>query len=225
MQGGGKDSRPSNSALSERTHRTRRGVALAEYAFFLGAATLIILLAFVVMGHKVSDLSGTLAALIPGHGSEDDVTFRSRELIEFTHDASGDARFDISRIGGANSNRLGDNLGLDLSNVIRGSSAPPPAPPPPPPFDGPAEIQALRDRLVELRDAGQVQTQGGTFGALNSLLAQAEAAASGGDNALAIQRLQQFKAEVAIRQAQGTVTPAAAAELINRADAIINGLQ
>jgi hypothetical protein len=210
--------------LPDRTHRGRRGVALAEYAFFLGAATLIILLAYVVMGHKVADLSGSLAGLLPGHGPEDDVTFRTRDLIEFTHD-SGDARFDISRIGGANSNRLGDNLGLDLSNVIRGSSGPPPSPPPPPPFNGPAEIQALRDRLVELRIAGQVLNQGGTFGALNSLLSQAEAAAAVPDNALAIQRLQQFKSEVLIRQAQGTVTPAAAAELINRADAIINGLQ
>jgi Flp pilus assembly pilin Flp len=212
-----------------RSPRAReRGTTFVEYALFLGAVSFIVSLGVVVTGHKVGDLVAAAAAILPGGHSGDDLAFRSGELIEFTHD-NGDAIYDTSRIGNADDNRLALNLGIDLSNIVKGGNGPappPPPPPPPPPFDGPGEIQGLLDRLQELKEppGTGVKTAGGVFGQLKRILEDALAAAQAGNTALAIDRLEFFKDRVLFYQGSGGVTPAAAAELINRADQIINGL-
>jgi len=49
--------RRSKTRLRIQPRRGGRGAALAEHALFLGAATLVILLAVVVTDHKVADIS------------------------------------------------------------------------------------------------------------------------------------------------------------------------
>jgi hypothetical protein len=115
------------------------GSTFIEYTLLIGAVSIIVALALTIAGHKVGDISATASAIIPGAHSEDDVTFTTGELAEFSHD-NGDAIWDTSRIGGADDNRLGDNLGIVLSNIVKGSGPPPPPPPTP------------QERIASLRD-------------------------------------------------------------------------
>jgi hypothetical protein len=97
--------------------RKQKGSVFIEYALLIGAITLIAILAFSILGHKTNDIVATGAALLPGAHQEDDVTFVSGELVEHTHNG-GDAVVDTSEIGGANSERLGDNVGVPGLNGI-----------------------------------------------------------------------------------------------------------
>ena len=98
--------------------KKRKGSVFIEYALLIGAVTLIAVLAFSILGHKTNDIVATGAALLPGAHADDDVTFTSGELVEFTH-TNGDARVDTTNIGGPNSNRLGDNIGVNLNGIVK----------------------------------------------------------------------------------------------------------
>lgn len=193
----------------------------------MGAASFIVSLGVVVTGHKVGDLIAAAAAILPGGHSGDDLAFRTGALIEFTHNANGDAMFDTSKIGGADDNRLASNLGIDLSNIVKGGGPPPP-PPPPPPFppgyDYPGAIMNLKALLTQLKDNGQ--TGPGSHNQMQGILDNALTAPN---SASAISILQQFKTAVdsfpSVPPPHGTfVTPSAKTQLKNAADQIINAL-
>lgn len=205
--------------------RTReRGAAFAEYALFLGAVSFIVSLGAVVTSHKVGDLVSAAAAILPGARSGDDLAFRTGEPIEFTHNANGDAMFDTSKIGGADDNRLALNLGIDLSNIVKGGQPSPPAFPPGYNYHG--AIQGLKALLTQLRDSVPAQTGKGSYNQLQEILDDALAAPNA---ASAISILQQFKTQVdsypnAPPPHGILVTPYAKTQLKNAADQIIHAL-
>lgn len=90
----------------------RRGAAMVEYAVLLGAVTLVGLIGISVLGHKTNDLVAALAVLLPGAHEDDDFFLSSGALIETSADASGVGRFDITDIGGGDSERLVEAVGL-----------------------------------------------------------------------------------------------------------------
>jgi hypothetical protein len=99
--------------------RKPAGTVFIEYALLIGAIVLIAVLAYSVLGHKTNDVVASAAAILPGAHEEDDLTFVSGEIIEHTHNG-GDATVDTSDIGGANSERLGDNIGVPgASNIVK----------------------------------------------------------------------------------------------------------
>jgi Flp pilus assembly pilin Flp len=108
--------------VEERKHmpnmKKRKGSVFIEYALLIGAVTLIAILAFSVLGHKTNDIVATGAALLPGAHAEDDLTFVSGSLVEFTSN-NGDAEIDTSNIGNADSNRLGDSIGVNLNGIVK----------------------------------------------------------------------------------------------------------
>jgi Flp pilus assembly pilin Flp len=100
--------------------KSQRGAALVEYAILIGAVTLVMLLGVSVMGHKLNDLTATLAVLLPGAHEDDDVQLVSGKLVEYTAGAQGEtASIDTSSIGGGDTARLANNLGVvNLDDVI-----------------------------------------------------------------------------------------------------------
>jgi len=95
--------------------KKRKGAAMVEYAVLIGAVTLIGILGLSVLGSKVSDIISTLAVILPGSQTADDLKLHRAQLIEFTGGDDGTFQIDSSRIGGGDTNRIGRNTGLESS--------------------------------------------------------------------------------------------------------------
>ncbi len=67
-----------------RLGRNRRGQSLVEYGILVGAIAVVCLAATSLLGHKVNDLIGIAASLLPGH--DDNVgAVASGELVQTTN--------------------------------------------------------------------------------------------------------------------------------------------
>jgi Flp pilus assembly pilin Flp len=90
----------------------RKGAAMVEYAILVGAVALIGILGMSVLGRKTSDIIGTLAVILPGVESREDVSLHNASLIEITTDGTT-FRIDSNKIAADKSvDRLNANAGI-----------------------------------------------------------------------------------------------------------------
>ena len=94
--------------------KSKKGSALVEYGLLVAGVALIAAGAVSILGHKTSDLVGSVAAVLPGAHADDNGPITSGKLIETT--APGDVgpgiAIDFQGIANApNTPRLGNNLG------------------------------------------------------------------------------------------------------------------
>ena len=112
-----------------RLARGRTGAALVEYALIVAGVALIGAAAISVFGHKVTDMLGTAAAVMPGAHADDNAPIVSGRIIETSPNVSGFSDgnsatgigLDVNAITQANGQqRLGDSVGGDgaLSSLV-----------------------------------------------------------------------------------------------------------
>ena len=107
----------------------KRGAALVEYALIVAGVALIGAAAVSVFGHKVSDMLGTAAAVLPGAHIDDNAPIVSGKTIETSPNAPGFDQgnsqtgigLDVNAITQGNGKaRLNDSVGGDgsLSSLV-----------------------------------------------------------------------------------------------------------
>lgn len=72
--------------------RNRRGQSLVEYGILVGAIAIVCLVAASMLGHKITDLIGSSAALLPGAHADDNGPVFSGHLVQTTQGADGSIR-------------------------------------------------------------------------------------------------------------------------------------
>ncbi len=62
--------------------RNRKGQGLVEYALIIAGVALISIVGITMFGHKVADLIGTVAVILPGGHTDDNAPIVAGHLIE-----------------------------------------------------------------------------------------------------------------------------------------------
>ncbi len=115
--------------LIRRLLQDRRGAAMVEYGLLVAGIALMTAASTSVLGHKATDLIGTMAAVLPGAHGDDNNPIVSGKLIETTdtvpgEDATGAASTGIGLsvpdiLAGNGTSRLETNAGVpELGNLI-----------------------------------------------------------------------------------------------------------
>jgi pilus assembly protein Flp/PilA len=101
-------------ALTRRCYR--RGQGLVEYALIIAGVALIAAVGIAIFGHKVADMIGMTATVLPGAHADDNAPIVSGKLIETTSGADGNIALDANGVAGHNgTGRLSGNLWGDES--------------------------------------------------------------------------------------------------------------
>jgi len=109
--------------------RQRTGAALVEYALIIAGVALIGAAAVSLFGHKVTDMLGTAAAVMPGAHADDNAPIVAGKTIETSPNVAGfdngnsstGIGLDVNAITQSNGQqRLGDSVGGDgaLSSLV-----------------------------------------------------------------------------------------------------------
>jgi pilus assembly protein Flp/PilA len=117
------------SRLLRRVFGQEVGAAMAEYALIIAGVALIGAAAVAVFGHKVTDMLGTAAAVMPGAHADDNAPIVSGKTIETSTNTPGfdsgnsatGIGLDVNAITQSNGqSRLGDGVGGDgqLSSLV-----------------------------------------------------------------------------------------------------------
>jgi Flp pilus assembly pilin Flp len=69
--------------------RNRKGQGLVEYALIIAGVALICIVGITMFGHKVADLIGTVAAILPGAHTDDNAPIVAGHLIETDNNGPG----------------------------------------------------------------------------------------------------------------------------------------
>ena len=88
--------------------RNRKGQGLVEYALIIAGVALIGIVGITMFGHKVADLIGTVAYILPGAHTDDNQPIVSGHLIETdTNGPNGSIEISLPGIGSdQNSDRI-----------------------------------------------------------------------------------------------------------------------
>ena len=79
--------------------RNRKGQGLVEYALIIAGVALIGIVGITVFGHKVADLIGTVAAILPGAHTDDNAPITAGHLIETDNNGTnGSIEISVSQI-------------------------------------------------------------------------------------------------------------------------------
>jgi Flp pilus assembly pilin Flp len=78
--------------------RNRKGQGLVEYALIIAGVALICIVGITMFGHKVADLIGTVAAILPGAHTDDNAPIVAGHLIETDNNGPGGS-IEISQTG------------------------------------------------------------------------------------------------------------------------------
>jgi len=90
----------------------KKGQGLVEYGILVGGIALVALAATAILGHKTTDLIGTVASALPGAHDEDNGAIVSGQLVNTT--TSGQSGFVLSSTPGS----FSSNLGIDVDGMI-----------------------------------------------------------------------------------------------------------
>jgi pilus assembly protein Flp/PilA len=102
-------------------NRNRKGQGLVEYALIIAGVALIGIVGITMFGHKVADLIGTVAVILPGAHTDDNGPITAGHLIETTIGANGAISVDVNTIAAdTDSDRLNGQLLGGASNVDSG---------------------------------------------------------------------------------------------------------
>jgi hypothetical protein len=101
-------------------NRNRKGQSLVEYALIIAGVALVGTVGISMFGHKVADLIGTVAAILPGAHTDDNAPIVAGHLIETDNNGPGGSieisPADITADNGMNrinGNLLGNGGGVD----------------------------------------------------------------------------------------------------------------
>ena len=101
--------------------RNRKGQGLVEYALIIAGVALISAVGISLFGHKVSDMIGAVATVLPGAHTGDNGPISSGHLIETTDASGGAIGLDVPGILAGNSTgRLGNNVMGSATNGFDG---------------------------------------------------------------------------------------------------------
>jgi Flp pilus assembly pilin Flp len=91
--------------------RNRKGQGLVEYALIIAGVALIAAVAVSMFGHKVTDLIGTVAAILPGAHTDDNAAITAGHLLE-TQTVGNVISLDVQGImtNGNGTDRINNNL-------------------------------------------------------------------------------------------------------------------
>ncbi len=92
--------------------KNKKGQGLVEYGILVGGIALVALAATAILGHKTTDLIGTVAGALPGAHDEDNGAIVSGILVNVT--SSGGSGFRLSSQAGS----FSGNLGIDVEGLI-----------------------------------------------------------------------------------------------------------
>ncbi|MEM7478386.1 MAG: class III signal peptide-containing protein [Planctomycetota bacterium] len=96
--------------------RNKKGQGLVEYGILVGGVALVGLAAVSILGHKTTDLLGTVAAALPGAHDDDQGAIVSGKIVATTQTAFADGTGII--LNTASSGTFSDNLGIDASSLV-----------------------------------------------------------------------------------------------------------
>ncbi len=83
--------------------RNRKGQGLVEYALIIAGVALIGIVGITMFGHKVADLIGTVAYILPGAHTGDNAPIVAGHLIETDNDGpNGSIEISLTGIGSDN---------------------------------------------------------------------------------------------------------------------------
>ena len=103
--------------MLRRLLKNKKGQGLVEYALIIAGVALICAVAVAVFGHKVSDMIGATAAVLPGAHTDDNAPIVSGKIIETAPNTDGNIALDVAGIvGHAGTDRLGSNV-LGAANI------------------------------------------------------------------------------------------------------------
>lgn len=95
--------------LVRRLKKNKKGAALVEYALIVAGVALIGAVAVSLFGHKVSDMLGTAAAVLPGAHTDDNAPIVSGKTIETSPNAQGTDQGGNAQTG----------IGLDVNAITQ----------------------------------------------------------------------------------------------------------
>jgi Flp pilus assembly pilin Flp len=72
------------------TNRKKRGAALVEYGLLVAGVAIVTAVAISIFGHKVNDMMGTAAAILPSSDQADTGTITGGRIVQTTGGAGGD---------------------------------------------------------------------------------------------------------------------------------------
>jgi hypothetical protein len=84
--------------------RNRKGQGLVEYALIIAGVALIAAVAVSMFGHKVTDLIGTVAAILPGGHADDNAPITAGQIIN-TATVNGAVGLDLTTIQAQNNGK------------------------------------------------------------------------------------------------------------------------
>jgi pilus assembly protein Flp/PilA len=84
--------------------KDRKGQGIVEYGILVGGIALVALAAVAILGHKTTDLVGTVAGALPGAHQEDNAPIVSGKIVATTQNASNAIVLDVSSPGSFSSN-------------------------------------------------------------------------------------------------------------------------
>jgi Flp pilus assembly pilin Flp len=90
-------------------NRVRKGQALVEYTIILAAVALISLGTISLLGHKTTDMLGTLTAILPGAHTNDNGPIAAGELVPTTANGAGAITVDV-QAAASSTTALDNNL-------------------------------------------------------------------------------------------------------------------
>ncbi len=97
--------------------RNKKGQGLVEYGILVGGIALVALAATAILGHKTTDLIGTVAAALPGAHDDDEGPIISGKLVNTTLVTGEDTTAALA-LDASNPGSLSGNLGITGSLVI-----------------------------------------------------------------------------------------------------------
>ncbi len=109
----------------------KKGQGLVEYGLIIAGVALVCAAAISLFGHKTADLVAATAAVLPGAHGDDNAPIVTGKLIETAANADGNINLNMGTaadgttagtgiIGGTNSPRLGNNLGITPADDFGG---------------------------------------------------------------------------------------------------------
>ncbi len=95
--------------------RKRRGSVLVEYALLIAGIVLVSVVAIAVLGEKVTENFGLMAAIMPGAHADDNKPIAVGRTLPFTDDGTGKLVLDASK--------LVSSAGIDRTAKVIGAGA------------------------------------------------------------------------------------------------------
>ncbi len=97
--------------------KNKKGQGLVEYGILVGGIALVALAATAILGHKTTDLIGTVAAALPGAHADDEGPIISGKLVSTTL-VTGEDNVQGLALDASGSGSFSANLGIDATGTV-----------------------------------------------------------------------------------------------------------